>query len=401
MTSKLNVAYLAPQLTALEATFIYEEIAEVEKGGINVVPFSVNRPKAYLVGNDSLLDRTQYLYDKNTLLIIIQGLLISILGGKDGFTAFRYLMSDVKQVGFFSTNAVKLVFQFFTGAVLSRELKSKQCHHLHIHFAHVATQIGMYSATMAGIPFTVMAHANDIFERGLLLKEKSERAKGFFTISHYNKHYLVSRGLNADNISIIRCGVAEVQNVWCPEKQASPFVLGTLGRLVEKKGISDLISAVAELTGQGHHLKLLIGGDGPLLKELKEHAKNLGIQSYVVFEGMISREELDTWMSKLDAFALACKRDQNGDQDGIPVVLMEAMIRGLPVLSTKISGITELIIDSQTGYLAEPDDVEDLSRKLKKLVSRENSLELSKNGKIHVLVEFGRKINVERLVSHF
>ncbi|GFD95574.1 colanic acid biosynthesis glycosyltransferase WcaL [Alteromonas sp. KUL156] len=401
MQSNLNVAYLAPQLTALEATFIYEEIAAVEKSGINVVPFSVNRPKSYLAGNDSLLRRTIYLYDTNKFFIILLGLLAFLSSGNSGLQALRYLGHDVKTVGIFSKNTAKLIFQFFAGAMLSKELKSKSCKHLHIHFAHVATQIGMYAATMASIPFTVMAHANDIFERGLLLKEKAERAKKFFTISDYNRQYLLTKGLAQEKIAIIRCGVAQANKERKRQYSPSQIVIGSLGRLVEKKGMNDLISAVSILLSRGHNIKLLIGGEGPLEQTLKKQVTELGIASSVSFDGKIPRSGLDSWMNKLDIFILACKKDKNGDQDGIPVVLMEAMIRKVPVVATAISGIPELIVDGKTGYLAQSDSIESLVNKVELCLDSVEQSDIVFQAEQHVKNEFGRQVNLERLNAYF
>ncbi|WP_269518241.1 glycosyltransferase [Alteromonas sp. BMJM2] len=401
MQSNSNVAYLAPQLTALEATFIYEEIAAVEKCGINVVPFSVNRPLAYLEGNDSLLRRTRYLYDTNKLLIILLGLFALLFSGKRGLKALRYLRHDIKKVGIFSKNAAKLTFQFFAGAMLSKQLKSSSCNHLHIHFAHVATQIGMYAATMAAIPFTVMAHANDIFERGLLLKEKADRSKKLFTISDYNKQYLKSKEVNCSSIAIIRCGVDELEFNF-KEFDASEVVrLGTLGRLVEKKGVEDLLLAVKTLISKGVRVSLSVGGDGPMLDELKTKAKSLQIENDVHFEGAIPRCVLNEWMQKVDVFVLACKKDRNGDQDGIPVVLMEAMMRSVPVISTSLSGIPELIIDNKTGLLAEPNSPLDLASKIETLIVDANIGSIVENAHNFTTKEFGRRVNTQRLISFF
>lgn len=401
MQSNLNVAYLAPQLTALEATFIYEEIAAVEKCGIRVIPFSVNRPKAYLEGNDSLLQRTRYLYDTNKLVIIFIGLLVFLASGESGLQAIRYLFHDIKKVGIFSKNAAKLAFQFFAGAMLSKELTVNKCDHLHIHFAHVATQIGMYAATMASIPFTVMAHANDIFERGILLKEKAERAKKFFTISDYNRQYLISCGLDDEKVAIIRCGVAQAGKERKRQYSTSQIVIGSLGRLVEKKGMNDLISAVSLLLSRGHNIELLIGGEGPLKQALQKQVVALEIESAVSFDGVVARSDLDSWMNKLDIFILACKKDKNGDQDGIPVVLMEAMMRKVPVVATAISGIPELIVDGKTGYLAQADDVESLANKIEACLESINQTNLVFQATQYVANEFGREVNVKRLLAFF
>ena len=118
----------------------------------------------------------------------------------------------------------KLAYQWLAGARLARSLRRQRCTHLHVHFAHVPTQIGMYAAAMAGIPFTVMAHANDIFERGLLLASKAERAARFMTISEYNRAASERVGVPADKLAVMRCGVSFPLRKYAASRQRRTFL---------------------------------------------------------------------------------------------------------------------------------------------------------------------------------
>lgn len=395
------VAYLAPALTALESTFVYDELFALERLGVRVVPVSVHRPVRCLTGHDDLLSRTHYLYGGGAVSTVGRSL-VALVGNRrlQLRDAVRLLAPDLGSVGL--CHGSKLVYQFLVAAQLADVLINKGCQHLHIHFAHVPTQIGMYAAAMAGIPFTVMAHANDIFERAFLLPIKAQRSKKFLTISDFNLAYLERCGVPAEKLAVVRCGVQVPDVGRQQEVSAEPrFRIGSMGRLVEKKGFDVLIAAINVLKQRGHRLELLIAGDGPLRGELTALVEKLELAQSVTFVGPLSHSAVPAWMMTLDAFALACRRDANGDMDGIPVVLMEAMAQCLPVVSTRLSGIPELVVDQLSGLLAEPGDVKGLAAQIEKLmVSPEYSKILAQRGQAHVRNEFGQDVNIDRLLSH-
>lgn len=400
MSTPQTIAYLAPALTALESTFVYDELLALEAQGLRVVPVSVHRPQRYLVDQDGLLARTRYLYDQGPFVTLANSVLAFVLGRKQRAKAARWLLRDLREVGL--SQGMKLTYQFLVAAKLAEILIRSRCMHLHIHFAHVPTQIGMYAAAMAGIPFTVMAHANDIFERGLLLPRKAERARKFLTISEYNRAYLESVGVAPEHIAVVRCGVSfPIRDECPPQASRAVYRLGSLGRLVEKKGFDILLQAVAQLRGSGYQVELSLAGDGPLHAELKTLVSRLGLADCVQFEGNLPHDRVGAWMLSLDAFVLACKPDTHGDMDGIPVVLMEAMSQRVPVVSTRLSGIPELVIDGQTGLLAEPGQATDLARCIGRLVDSPSlGQSLAHRGAAHVRMEFGQAVNIQRLRHH-
>lgn len=395
------VAYLAPALTALESTFVYDELFALERRGVQVVPVSVHRPARYLKGHDDLLSKTHYLYEGGAASTVRRSL-VALVGNRAlrFQKPFRLLRADLWSEGLWSGR--KLAYQFLVAAQLADILIKKGCQHLHIHFAHVPTQIGMYAAAMAGIPFTVMAHANDIFERAFLLPTKAQRAKKLLTISDFNRAYLERCGVPADKLAVVRCGVQLPDGERPQAVRANPrFRIGSLGRLVEKKGFDVLIEAVAVLKQRRHELELLIAGDGPLRNELMALVEQLELSQSVTFLGPLSHSAVPAWMATLDVFALACKPDANGDMDGIPVVLMEAMAQGVPVVSSRLSGIPELVMDQRSGLLAEPGDVQGMATQLERLMAcPEYAKALAEHGQAHVRKEFGQDVNIDRLLSH-
>lgn len=398
-----TICYLAPELTALEATFVYQELLALESRGVKVVPVSIRRPSKYLVGHDDLLDRTIYLYEAGGIATISHLLRIIFRFRPSYLHGLRYLFSDMRKVGFLRLQSWKLFFQYMMATRLADILTENHCQHLHIHFAHVSAQIGMYASAMTGVPFTVMAHANDIFERGLLLAEKAERSLKFLTISEFNRRYLEGQGVDPGKLAVVRCGVSFRMRPM-PEMSSRNGVLriGTLGRLVEKKGIDVLVRAVAKLKSRGASLSLSVAGDGPLLVPLKQLAEELDVADDVIFEGALPHARVSEWMQGLDVFVLACKPDANGDMDGIPVALMEAMSQAVPVVSSRMSGIPELVIHEQTGLLSTSGDADDLADKIQRFLdSGELRLRLAQAAQLHLSNEFGQDVNLNRLQEYF
>lgn len=402
--SAAPIAYLAPEIPALSATFVYEEILGLERLGLRVIPFSVHAPIALATGQGALASRVTILYGQSPIGLALAGLSPLPTFGLKSLWALQCLMADMWAVGLQRPASWKLIVQFLAGARLARALKQAGCAHLHIHFAHVPTQIGMYASMLSGVPFTVTAHANDIFERGLLLARKAARAKRFLTISDYNIRFLQTQGIAADQLGVVRCGVSLTADTFQKRALRSGGVtrIGSLGRLVEKKGFDVLIRAVALLRQRGHAIELRIAGDGPLKAELVALASSLGVADITVFEGSLSHSKVKAWLNELDVFALACKQDQAGDMDGIPVVLMEAMSQGVAVVSTRLSGIPELVIHGETGLLARPNDAEDFANQLARLIAAEPRLDgLTQNAFDHVQREFSQGVNLNRLLGYF
>lgn len=394
------LAYIAPEIPALSATFVYEELLALERRGYPVLPISVHRPAVTATGQAELATRCLTVYDAPKWRVAWVGL--SSMFALPGFRkAAGWLLADLRELGA-SGAALKLAFQFLAGATIARFMCRAGVRHLHIHFAHVPTQIGMYAAAMAGIPFTVMAHANDIFERGLLLSRKAERARKFMTISAYNLAYLERKGVNPEHLAVVRCGVSfPVRNALPSRESRLSWRIGTLGRLVEKKGVDVLIRAIQLLRLKGHDIELTVAGDGPLREELETLTLSLGLVDSVRFAGNLPHSEVRGWMHGLDLFVLACKEDANGDMDGIPVVLMEAMSQQVPVISTRLSGIPELVIDYKTGLLALPGDEIDLASQIAHLIETPGLAQsLALAGIAHIRSEFGQDVNLDRLLGH-
>jgi colanic acid/amylovoran biosynthesis glycosyltransferase len=403
---KIKLAYLAPEIPALSATFVYNEIFQLEQQGYSIVPFSVHQAGVFMLDKKlaDLKASVFNLYAQKKYVVLKENVLFLLKHPLRYLITLKMLLSDIFKVGILSRTARGLAFRFFYSVVLARQLLEHGVQHIHVHFAHVPADIAMYAASLSDISFSVTAHANDLFERAWLLAEKVNRAKFFVTISEFNREFLRQHGCDVDGISVVRCGV-DVEEFKGREKIDFSDVLkiGFIGRLVEKKGTEDLLFAVHELKKQGIAFNLFIAGTGPLEHHLRELAIRLELsEQELSFLGAIAHSDVADFLKGLDLFVLPCIQDDRGDMDGIPIVLMEAMLSGVVVVSTRLSGIPELVINNKTGLLVEPGDRMALAKAIQTIHENKALAQQLKTKAIaKIKKEFNLKDNVLQLSRMF
>jgi len=401
MNKHNKILYLAPEIPALSATFVYNEICKLRELGYQVSVASVHAPIAKVdqetqqkVGEVWLVYQSNFASNLLALLAVLATRPLHFVN------SFAWLLKDIVSLGVFNRNALGLVYRYVAAAKLARHIGKHNIVHSHVHFAHVPTDIAMYAACMSGTEFSVTSHANDIFQRGWLLKEKIQRSKFFVTISEFNKAYLSNLAPSLNNkIEVIYCGVDTSQFTFQAPQEKALFTFGFLARLVEKKGLEYLIRASEKLKNEQHVFKIEIVGDGPLSEPLKALTHQLGLQNHISFLGQMPNKQVSSWLKTLNAFVLPSVKDSNGDMDGIPVSLMEAMASGIPVISTDLSGIKELVMNKQTGLLALPGNEQDLADKMVELLSIEQTTlnTLTQHAAAHVNQHFNQLANAEKI----
>jgi glycosyltransferase involved in cell wall biosynthesis len=268
------------------------------------------------------------------------------------------------------------------------------------HFAHKPGTIARASALLTGMPYALSAHAKDIWlTPPAELRRKVRDARLVLTCTEEGRGYLERLSSRRTPVRLIHHGV----EVGFPRRHLpanSVPVVVSVGRLVAKKGYATLLLAVASLRRRGVACRLRIAGEGPEWAMLQRLAHSLAIVDRVSFLGPLTPDEVAKELQGADLFALACEQTSDGDRDGIPNVILEAMARGLPVASTTLAGVSEAVVDGETGLLAPPADPEALADRLERLLaSPELRVRLGTNGHRRVEAHFDRDRALPRVAA--
>lgn len=261
------------------------------------------------------------------------------------------------------------------GYIAARILEAGDIDHLHAHFCHGATTIAMMVGWLASLPYSFTAHAKDLYLKSLnpktLLREKIRRARFVVTCTAANKICLEEQG-GGTPVHVIRHGLDPAQ--FTPPAEGRPSgktpVILSVGRCVKKKGFPYLVEACHLLRQRGYRFKCLIVGEaGEDSANIRGLIRHLNMDDTVVLHDALTQEELSRLYQEASIFALPCQVLENGDRDGIPNVLAEAMAAEVPVVSTPISGIPELVQDGVDGLLVPQRDAVALAAALERLLS--------------------------------
>lgn len=270
---------------------------------------------------------------------------------------------------------------------------------LHAHWAVGATTCAMVVSRFLKIPFSFTAHAYDIWRERLLLPEKLRAAEHVVTCTGYNRRHLVEAyGVPPEKVSVVYHGLdlAAFRRRRRPHN-ARPVIL-SVGRLVEQKGYEDLIRACALLRDEGCDLECEIVGEGPLRERLQSLVVEMRLEAIVRLPGRVVGDALRAHYERADVFALLCVQASDGDRDGIPNTLVEAMAMELPVVSTRYSGVPELVEDGVTGLLVEPGDVPAAAAALRTLLESPARREsMGRAGRARVMGDFTPEATTTRL----
>ncbi|HEV8169534.1 MAG TPA: glycosyltransferase family 4 protein, partial [Pyrinomonadaceae bacterium] len=270
--------------------------------------------------------------------------------------------------------------------------------HIHAHFCHGSTTVAWLASIITGLPFSFTAHAKDIYCESLnpagLLRRKMNAARFVVTCTDANREHLLNIEPNADVRCIYHGLNAEFADLLldasnAPVKTDRLRALG-VGRLVPKKGFDVLVEACAILKLRGFHFETAIVGEhGEHEAQLRRQIEAHGLKDIVRLIGPMEQSRLYTEYQRADIFCLPCRVLDNGDRDGLPNVLMEAMACGLPVITTPVSGIPEIIKDGQNGALVPPEDAEALANAIQRIsADRMLARNLGRAGRLTVLERF-------------
>nr|WP_242040266.1 glycosyltransferase [Anabaena subtropica] len=371
----MSVAYVLKRYPRYSETFVVNEILAHEAAGLDIKIFALRPPSDTHFQNIISQVRAPVTYIRKP----IQGRVSDSLNSLAP-TAASYFWAELQEasqvipdfwskLAFAQGEKASTVYQ---AAWLAREVKLKGITHLHAHFGTVATSVARLASHFTGIPYTFTAHAKDIFHESVEFADmqcKLQDAASVVTVSDYNVEYLhKTYNLAANQVQRIYNGLDLRQLQYSSPAERPPLII-SVGRLIEKKGLSVLIDACAILKQKNYEFQCQIVGTGSLEFTLRRQIIDLGLQSCVEIIGPRPQNDVFQLVQQAAVFAAPYVIGKDGNRDGLPTVLLEAMALGTPCVSTDVTGIPELVRDGETGLIVGQYDAEQLANALGQLLT--------------------------------
>jgi glycosyltransferase involved in cell wall biosynthesis len=385
------IAYLSQTFPGL--TTVYREVVMLRDKGINVHTLATWPPQIENVSSEAkeLVEQTFYVFPVRWVAFLKAHIIYLLTMPLVYLGTLTFV---VTRPGQSLTKRRRSLLHFFQAVYLALKIKKLDIAHIHVHFAGNAATLALVVERLTGVPFSFTAHAYDIFVDQVILKEKIDAARFIIAISEYNKRFMVEYAGKpevADKIHVIHSGIPIAD--FSPETHSLPFVrpplILTVGRLVEKKGFSFLIRACKHLRDWGYQAHCVIIGSGPQEEALSHMIHDLDLTDWVELAGWLDQAQVRSYLTEAGIFVLPCVVAANGDRDGIPAALMEAMAMAKPCVSTTVSGIPELIETGHTGLLVPEKDAMALADALSRLLDDATlARRLGQSGREKVCNEF-------------
>jgi colanic acid/amylovoran biosynthesis glycosyltransferase len=395
-----RVGYVLKRFPRISETFVAGELIELERLGERPVVFAVSRPQEPFTHRFLAELRAEVVYLPHRPLrepLRVASALCHVVrtGARGWLRAARYSLWPPRMVG---------LRRLLQATVLRAEMERAGIDHAHAHFATAAARLANLAWRMGGPSYSVTVHAKDIYHREVRLdhlRDKLAPASFVATVSQANRDYLESRlGLNGrlrvvhNSVDLQRVGGARGNGA------AEPGLVLSVARLIEKKGLLDLVEACAPARGRAAGLRLELIGDGPLRGELEAAAARLGVD--VRFRGALPQEQVLAAMRRAAVFCLPCVVAADGDRDGLPTSVLEAMALGVPVVTTAVNGLAEAVVDGRTGLLVPEHDPPALAAAIERVLrDPELAARLGAGARAHVEANFSLERSATLLRSLF
>lgn len=395
-----RVLYIVSQFPSLSETFIVREISALIALGVDVRIVSLKTPS-----EDVVQEQAKQLMAR---VIHPAGLLRTVA------IALRTVAKRPFQVmGFMFTMVTRLwrrpaiLFKSLAASLIAlgraREIEAFAPQLVHATWATYPATVAWLLSRVMRCPFSFTSRAHDIFIDDHMMAGKLEAAALAVTITKHNVRYM-ARWMPAPGSVPVKVIHSSLNLPEFPygRTQRVPGKLLSVGRLVPMKGFDVLLAALARLRDRGCVFTCTIIGEGPERRRLEALRSKLGLNEIVEFPGAMVQAEVAKELADSTLMVLPCVVAPNGQSDGIPNVLMEAMASGLPVVSTRVSGIPELIEDGVSGRLVGANDVDGLTDAIETLLGDSVSQErFASAARATVEREFNVEIEAARLLDHF
>jgi colanic acid/amylovoran biosynthesis glycosyltransferase len=400
---RLKVAYVMSRFPKLSETFVLGEILAVEAQGVEVELYPLLRAREDVVHPEArpLAARARY---QPFLSFAIVGSQLHFLRSRP--RAYLGALAGLLRGTWGSLNYLVGGLGIFPKVVhAARAMEARGVEHVHCHFSNHPAAAGYVVHRLTGIPYSFTAHGFDLHVDRHMLCEKVEEAAFVVPVSQYNRELIEAEcGARAGaKLAVIHCGVDT--DFFRPREGAPPerpFAVLCVGTLHEVKGQRYLVEACRLLAEAGVDLTCTFVGDGPDRAALARRIQAAGLEGRIVLAGRRTRAELVEHLRAAHVLVAPSVPTSEGKREGIPVVLMEAMASGIPVVASGISGIPELVEEGVSGLLVPPRDPRAVADALGRLLDDAPlRQQLGAAGREKVVREFDSHTNAAELVSRF
>lgn len=362
----MRIGYFVSEYPTVSHTFIRREIIELERTGFEVIRVSLRRNNLKLVDQADLEEsnRTRYILEEAPLEYIL-ALGASLM--RRPWNLFKTARQAIKMMRRSHRSRIYHLAYLAEAIVLSRWLLSQDIRHIHAHFGTNNAEVAMLTHLLTGIPYSFTVHGPDEFDRPEYLgfAEKVKHAAFVCAVSSFTSSQICRWVPSTEwkKIKVIRCGLDADYTIARLTAKVSNSHLVCVGRLSQQKGHSVLLNALATLARRGTPFKLTLAGDGPLGPELRQQVRELGLDGRVEMTGWLSNSEIRDRILNARAVVMPSLAE------GLPVVLMEALALGRPVITTYIAGIPELVVDGACGWLVPAGNADQLSQAIESCIN--------------------------------
>lgn len=400
------IAVLMTRFPQIDETFILREIEELERQGQPVLVVPLLRSRQQVVHEEAKpwVKRALYL-PLLSAAILLSNLKVFLRGPRRYLSLLWTLITGTLLR---PSTLIRTLALFPKAVHLARVLPGRGIRHVHAHFASHATTMAFIIASLSEITYSFSVHGPDVFVHRMLLREKIAGARFIRSISMFNKAFL--SGLfpvaSEGKIEVVHSGVnPEVYERAATNAEPSPkrkLRLLSVAAMTPQRGFPFLVDACARLVRSGAEIECRIVGAGPLRAATEQWIEQHGLTEAVKLVGVLPQHEVARLMGEADVFVLPSVIAVDGQMDGIPVSLMEAMAAGKPVIASTISGIPELVKDNVNGILVDAAYAGRLAEAVQRLYADPRLRErLGRAGQLKVRQEFDVRRNATALVGLF
>jgi len=403
-----TLAYILKGYPRISETFISNEILLLEKLGFRMQLFPMRHPRESFCHDSvkQILAKVDYLPTELLLefpRLLLPNIFLAVKRPKRFQQGLQLANVRYKRTGKLATFKHLLQAGFLTNNHL---LENTKISHLHGHFAHSPTSVTMFASLLSGKPFSFTAHAKDIYTSNpKQLREKIKLAEFVVTCTEYNKRYLeeIAQGLDTPVHGIyhgidLKLFSPKTDHSTC----SAPYKLLTVARMTEKKGLPTLYKALQMLKEKNFKFSHTLIGDGDDRDKILQLIKDLNLTDCCHWLGTRTHTEVLKQFEQSDLFVLACEIAANGDRDGIPNVLVEALAMEVPALSTTVSAIPEILLNFKSGITVEPRDAMVMAQAIENILTNTDLRKtIIQGGRDHTSHNFNNRTLVAQLGDLF